>query len=172
MKGTLKGQFGMMEHLLMAVILLMVVVAAMFFFFGFQSTKSKSLAFREDIDRIILAEGILLKSDALTREDGVFDDSKLVGFVKTDGCSAIKNITGEACIKVNEVLIGGEDENQCGPENFEQTGKSACNIWTICADICEKLKTKNSKGLSIPMNIFRKLENKVDLGILTVGVPT
>ena len=170
----LKGQFGMMEHLLMAVILLMVIVAAMFFFFGFQSTKSKGAAFKDDISKILLTTNLLSKSPFLVKEDGIFDDSKLVGFTGAyarQGCEEVSNITGPACITVERVLAAG-DKNECDPVNFQERGKNACNVWTICNEVCLQLQNKQSRGLSIPVNIFRKLENRVDLGVLTVKVPS
>ena len=157
----------------MAVILLMVIVAALFFFFGFQSTKTKGAAFKEDINRILLTTNLLSKSSTLTKEDLVFDDSKLVSFsgaYDKEGCEEIKKITGPACITLEKVLVG-EDKSDCDPVNFAETGKNACNSWTICRETCLQIQNQQSKGLSIPVNIFRKIENKIDLGVLTVRVP-
>ena len=174
MRKNFKGQFGMMEHLLMSVIILMVVVAALFFFFGFQTTKTRGEAFKEDINKILLTANLLSKSAVLTKEDLVFDDSKLVSFTggnEKEGCEEIKKITGPACVTIEKVLVSGE-KNDCEPVNFAETGKNECNSWTLCNEICFQLQTKQSKGLSIPVNVFRKLGNRVDLGVLTVKIPS
>ena len=174
-KIKFKGQFGMMEHLLMAVVLLMVIVAALFFFFGFQSTRSKGVDLRESMGKALLTTNLLSKADMLTREDGVFDDSKLAVFLDKDGCEEIKRIAGRACLKIETVRpeIGDEEILECEYNNlnYDVSEEEQCYKWTICGDVCTELKGKKSRGFSIPVNIFRKIENKVELGVLTVMVP-
>ncbi|HLD41429.1 MAG TPA: hypothetical protein VJB06_00185 [archaeon] len=172
-KRNFKGQFGLMEHLLMAVILLMVIVGALFFFLGFQSTKGQAEGFKDDIHKIILSSNILAQSEMLTKEDQMFDDSKLVGFTggyEKDGCEEIKKLVGEACITIDKVLIS-EERDDCDPVNFDQRGRDSCNSWTLCKETCFKLQSGKSKGLALPVNVYRSLDKKVELAVMTVKVP-
>lgn len=170
--SKLKGQFGIMEHLLMAVLILMVVVAALFFFIGFESTKSKGASFKEDIHKILLASSLVAKASFLTKEEFIFDDSKLVTFTgpyDKEGCEQIKKLVGDACVTIDKIILG-EEKNDCDPLNFGQ--EKGCNSWTFCREICFSIQSKKNRGLSIPVNIFRSIENRVDLGLMTVRVPT
>ena len=173
--SNMKGQFGVMEHLLMAVLLLMVIVAGLFFFFSFQATKSRGLALQDDIHKILLTSNILARSASLTKEELIFDDSKLVGFsgaYEKEGCEQAKKLAGNACVTIEKVLIA-EDKKDCDPTAFTDAGKDECNSWTLCKEICVGIeKTGKSKGLSIPVNIYRALEKRVDLGVMTVRIPS
>ncbi len=169
----LKGQFGMMEHLLMSVIILMIIVASMFFFFGFQSTRKQADAFKGDIHNILLAANVLGKSPLLTKESLMFDDSKLAGFTgayEKEGCDQVKKLVGDACVTIDKALVLG-GKNDCDPLNFGQAGKDECNSWTLCKETCFKIQNGKNKGLSIPVNIYRKIPDRVDLGVLTVRIP-
>ncbi len=173
LKTGLKAQFGIMEHLLMAVLILMIVVAALFFLIGFQSARSKGTELREDVNRIITASNIIAKSSILTKGDFVFDDSKLAGFsgaYQKEGCEQVKRLIGEACITIDKTLLTGE-KNECDPVNFAERG-TECNSWTICGEVCLQLESKSSRGISLPINIFRKLENRMDLGLMVVRMPS
>lgn len=172
-KHLAKGQFGMMEHLLLSVIILMIIVASMFFFFSFESTKKQGEAFKDDIHKIILDSILLSKSPMLTKNSLMFDDSKLAGFTgayQKDGCEQVKKLIGEACVTIDKILIA-EDKNDCDPANFAQTGRDECNSWTLCRETCLRLQTTKNKALSIPVNIYRKISDRMDLGVLTVRIP-
>ncbi len=173
MARNLKAQFGIMEHLLMAVILLMVIVGALFFFLGFQSTRSQAESFKDDIHKIILSSNILAKSEILAKDSLMFDDSKLSGFTgnyEKEGCQEIKKLVGEVCVKIDKVLIS-EEKNDCDPVNFAETGRDACNSWTLCKESCFKLEAGKNKGLAMPVNVYRTLNKKVELAVMTVKIP-
>lgn len=171
----LSGQFGVMEHLLMAVLIMMVVVAGLFFFFSFQQARSKGLAFQDDIHKILLSSGALERLNSLTKEDLVFDDSKLAAFTgayEKEGCGEIKKLAGVSCVTIEKVLIA-EDKKDCDPVTFADRGRDECNSWTLCQQVCAEIqKTGKSKGLSIPVNVYRSLEKRVDLAVMTVRIPT
>ncbi len=174
MGNFLKGQFGVMEHLLMAVLLVMIVVAGLIMFTTFQGAKARGTALREDVHNTVVAAGLIGKTGFLVKEDFVFDDSKLTAFTgpyDKEGCEQIKRLVGEACITVDKIIVG-EERNDCDPVNFDNKEEDKCNSWTLCKQTCLQIQSKKHRGLSVPANIFRQLENRMDLGLLTVKVPT
>ncbi len=165
-----KGQAEMMEYLLMTVFTIVILLAMMFFLFGFEIGRSTGSEAKDAANKLMVAVNVLAQSDILAKDGFILDDSKLVNFLDQSGCEDITKIIGqEACVIVNIVKISSSQDQECLLGNY---GKS-CNKWTMCRDVCNRLNFTGEpqRGIEVPLNVYRKLEDKVDLAKMKIQSP-
>lgn len=154
------GQMGLMEYLLMAVFMLMLIIFIIFFFFGWEFGVMRSEKTAETYDRALYSLKVFTNSKFFTKKNLMLDDSKLTMME----CGDIEKIIGEkACVEAGTVLLIGQEKVECTLANYPD-----CNSWVICRDFC----SRDLLGYDIPVNIYRSMDSKVELGILTIKVMT
>ena len=164
-RKKVKGQFGMFEYLLLTVILLAVIIMIAFFLFGFQFGKQKAAQSGEVFDTVSSKLSYVASSDVFVNDYLLFDDSKLTVLLGSESCKDAKSLVGQdVCINVDKSLFIGEDKIECTPANYPN-----CNSWTICRETCDKIK-QSKVALTVPINIYKKLERKTELGKVTVAI--
>lgn len=168
MENKIKGQAGMIEYLLMTVFTMVIILVMVFFLFGFEAGRTADSESMDSKNRVLLAVNTLTQSDIINKEDLMFDDSKLAGFLDQAGCEELtKTMSQEACINIELIKIASEEPKDCAGNYGGE-----CNRWTLCKDVCAKLKSGGrQRGLSLPVNVYRKLDNKVELAVVKVQAP-
>ncbi|HLD56874.1 MAG TPA: hypothetical protein VJA47_01115 [archaeon] len=162
----LKGQFGIMEYILLSVFLIAILVIGMLMLSGFENLKAKGQTTKEIASRQLLSLGIFSHSNLFTKAENQLDDSKLQASIEEDGCDALEKLIGQqACLEVEALLPSVREENECNPATYPE-----CNKWTVCKEVCT---TKTGFRIyTMPVNIFRKIQNRIDLGVITLKVPS
>jgi len=165
--NKLKGQGGMLEHILLATFILIIVIVSVFFIFGFEFGRQRTEQSVDQLREEIFLTNYLMISPLLAKEDRVLDDTKLINFVSESGCNDIRNALDreKICVEIEKVLLPGERVQPC----FEDY-RPECNSWQICEETCLELKDK-SMIIESPINIFKKLENTYQLGLIRVRLP-
>lgn len=161
----MKGESGMLERILMALFILIIIIFAVFFLFGVEFSRFRVEDVVEQENSLIFSANALLKSDILTKDDNVFDDSKLIGFSGTDGCKDFQDLVGkdEICLIVERVkLFSSEDEIEC--LNLDDD----CNKWVVCESTCREMTDKPYRTVRTPVNIYRKLDEETQLGMMSL----
>ncbi len=164
-KKGLKAQFGIMEYILLSVFLIAILLIGIFLLSGFEQVKSRGETTKEFTTKQLLSMNIITHSSLFAKEE-YLDDTKLETLAETESCSDLQKLTGQqACIEVEALLPSAREERECGLGTYPN-----CNKWILCKDVCA------SKGgfriLTLPVNIHRKIQDRVDLGVLTYKVPS
>ena len=164
----MKAQGGMLEDILMAVFILLIIVIAVFFVFGFSFGNSKTQDSAEKLKNTILTADFLMQSPLLIKDDGIFEDTKISSFISDKGCEDIKKILNKEkiCVQIEKILVTGEKGLQCVDGSFDKK----CTKWEICETDCLELE-KDSRKIESPINIHRTIQNKNELGLMTVKLP-
>ncbi len=161
----LKGQFGIMEYMLLSVFLIAILVVGIFLLSGFQQVKTKGETTKELTSKQLLSMNILTHSSLFTKGDKL-DDSKLQTFTDAESCDDIEKIVGQqTCIQIEALLPSAREDKECDLGSYPE-----CNKWTLCKDVC--VSKGSFRILTLPVNIYRKIQNRVDLGVLTFKVPS
>ncbi len=164
-KKGLKGQFGIMEYILLSVFLIVILIFGIFMLSGFEQLKTRGSDSKDAASGNLLSMNIITHSDLFTKKDGQLDDSKLQGFVENSCEDFEKTVGQQACVEIEALLPSAREDNECNAGNYPE-----CNKWVICDEVC------TSKGgfriFTLPVNIYRKIQDRVDLGILTFKVPS
>ena len=160
----LKGQFGIMEYILLSVFLIAILVIGIFMLSGFENLKGRGETTKELVNKQLISLSILSHSDIFA-EANRLDDSKLQASIDEEGCRGLEKLIGQqACLEVEALLPSAKEDNECNPASYPD-----CNKWTICKEICA---AKGFKIYTMPVNIHRKIQNRVDLGVITLKVPS
>ena len=178
----MKSQADVMEYLVLVIMIMLIAFFVLLLVFGFQLfTAGSEQAVAKERRSLFLLQSIIssnMLNNPQYQTGSVFDDSKLT-VIK---CEDIEKLFGEDAW-INITVL--KDESVC--DNFAQGRKRncikvlkeeanipcatsnypKCNIWTLC----EKNTKERMIYRSIPVNIHRKINGMIELGVLTVGVP-
>jgi hypothetical protein len=159
-----KAQTSMMEYLLLSFFILMVIIAMIFFLTFFQLSQLEMEKQSMNDQRLDSLLKRFMNSPVFVKQNSVFDDSKLMAIwslQKSGICNDLSGLFGDDWFIELEVLNQhpGENIGECNAMNYPD-----CGYWSICAH----------PGISIskviPVNIYRKAQERTDLGLLKVGV--
>ena len=151
----LSGQFGMMEYIILALFMMVVVIAIVFFLFGWEFGASRRAGLDQAYSESLFMINLFIHSGFFTEKDNMLDDSKLMVMK----CEDIQRIFGrELCINITTALVVGEERKPCTLSNYPN-----CNQWVICRELCE---AGSLIGYDEPVNIYRRISGKTELGIL------
>ena len=154
-----------MEYLLLSFFILLIIVALIFFFSWWQFSQLGMEERNIENQRIILLMDRLSNSPLLVKENSVFDDSKLQtfqGLANQGFCNDLEGIFGMDWYLEIEILNRPEHPDSCHGINYYPQ----CSSWSI---VCGVWGERNV-SLVLPVNVFRKLEGRTDLGLMRVGV--
>jgi hypothetical protein len=157
-----KAQASIMEYLLLSFFILLVIIALIFFLSWWQASQFNIEQHKQKSQRVMALTERFINSPLFVRENSVFDDTKLL---------AVQSFRAEACQEL-ESLFGGEwflevevlnpRPGCAGP--CDASSYPCCGSWTICPQ----------RGINItmvlPVNVYRRVEDRTDLGLLKVGV--
>ena len=140
----------------------MVIIAIIFFLSWWQF--SQFAMEQQDIknQRIDVLMQRLIGSPLLVKENSVFDDSKLMAIdsFHSDACTDMKDIFGEDWFIEIEVLTPNPGcEGDCDSLNYP-----CCGHWEICG------QGERNVSRVLPVNVYRRVDGRTDLGLLRVGV--
>jgi len=171
MKGMgtkpMEGQSNMMEYVIMTFFIFVVIVALILFLYNWQVSQSSLDSAIEFSERAVDMAGSVMNSLYFTKGttmvvDPMLDDSKLMALNATEGvCDMLENVFGSGWF-VEVRLIGdeGAEEVDCTSGNYPD-----CNKWSLCAQ-----PDRESAYFNLPVNVYRKVAERTDIGIMTVGV--
>jgi len=178
-----KSQASVTEYMVLVMMIVIIVLIAMLLIFGFQffTVGSEQLKSRERRSLFLLES--FISSTALNnlqyQKGSVFDDSKLT----VASCEDLETLLGKGWFAEIMVLL---DESVCYDQPTWKKNKCLrdlrkqasivctnqnypfCNIWRFC----EQNKRDRMIYRSIPVNVYRKMNNTLELGVITVGVQT
>lgn len=157
-----KGQSEIMEYILMVVFLVAAIIAIILFLTWWNTQQLQMEGFRNRQDRVVAIAEQMMGDYMLANGDSVFDDAKLTSVnaagIKCEDLQKIYGTNWYAKIKSLDM----EGERKCDWNNYP-----GCNMWTLCeygGTPKERLVQK------FPVNVYRKVTDRVSLGILEVGV--
>ena len=153
-----------MEYVLMTFFIFAIILALMFFLSGWQSLQTQLTSVGEYIERGVDMADSISSSLYFIKTNNILDDSKLMVLNTTQGmCDKLKNIFGSNWfveVRAFQYSSDGSDEDiACTEDSYPD-----CNLWTICR------QDRDSVFYVLPVNIYRKLDERTDIGMLTVGV--
>jgi hypothetical protein len=161
----LSGQSSIMEYLLISFFVLMVILFMIFFltgwFFSQQGLEQQNI----QNQRVLTMLERVTNSQLFVNENSVFDDLKLLSaqsMPQEELCSDLSRLFGDGWFLRIEVI-----NRPGGPCDFSSY-VSGCGSWELrCGEPGEGQRIMN-----LPVNVFRKAEDRTDIGVLTVGVYT
>jgi hypothetical protein len=177
----MKGQVAVTEYMVLVLMIAIISFLVVVLIFGFElfSTGSQQSVGREKTTMFLMKS--FTSSNILTdlryQKGSVFDDSKLT----IASCNDLVTLFGYdfyAEIRVLEDKAVCDDlywyqQPQCirdleAKENIQCSDAvyPECSTWKFCD------KEQRMTYRSIPVNVYRKMNGTVALGVLTVGVPT
>ena len=166
LKG-IKGQSSIMEYLLLSFFILMVIIALIFFLTFWQSSTWSLEKQNLKIQRLDTLLNRFINSPLFVRENSVFDDSKLMAIKSLESqgaCEDLEGLFGSDWFLEIEVLT--PRQGCAGPCESAVTDYPCCGSWVIICGQGSKLNTTRA----LPVNVYRKAEDRNDLAVLTVGV--
>ena len=158
-----KGQSEIMEHMLMVVFIVAAILALILFLTWWNVQQLKMEATRNTQDRILELAQHITGDYLFANENYMLDDAKLTSINAILGCEKLEELFGTnwyARVRTLDM----EDEVTCNWNNYPD-----CSSWTICSykERREGVKFPNQK---FPVNVYRKVSDKVALAVLEVGV--
>jgi hypothetical protein len=182
-----KGQAPVMEYIAFLFMAVLVIITLLFLVFGFQFMTMGSDAASGTEKRSLFLLQSMISSD-VTRATSyqsmsVLEDAKLTALARVD-CTEFQSVFGDG-IWINITIYMekpdceglGSDYYDCMTLRDEisvmqatpcdDTNYPNCGTWTFC----DENKAGRMVYRSVPVNIYRKMEKRLSLGVLTVGVP-
>ena len=177
----MKGQADMTEYLVLVIMIMLIAFIAVIMIFGFQILNIGSGQSASTERRALFMLEAFSASSMLGNTDfpkgTVFEDSKLT--VAT--CDWLSSMLGQGWWAEARVIT---DKSRCGQEQPWLKNKClqdlrkvegtvctkqnypSCSIWRFCQ------QSEKMVFMSMPVNIYRKLNGTMELGVLTIGVPS
>jgi hypothetical protein len=151
-----------MEYLLMTLFLLFVIIILIFFLIWWQSTQWSSDKQSLRIARVDTLMNRFINSPIFVKENSVFDDTRLMAAQSLGPgfCEDLERLFGEDWFI--EVIALSTRPGCAGP--CDASSYPCCGSWEICG------QSGNNITRVIPVNVYRKAEDRNDLAILRVGV--
>jgi hypothetical protein len=163
--GKKKGQQEMTEYLVMSVVMLFTILLIVFFIFGWSFGEAEKKQKKESFDKALFTVNSFLHSECFTKDGkpALLDDSKLLVYTGEDGCADLAKVIGvHACVNVSRVSFTGEAAAKCTAATYPE-----CSSWVLCESVC---KNRGLIGFDIPVNVYRKFGNVVELAMLDVRI--
>jgi hypothetical protein len=175
------GQASLAEYLVLVLMIVLIAFIALLMVFGFQFLSVGSERMKGQERRSLFLLESFISSTALSnlqyQKGSVFDDSKLT----VASCDELETLLGrgfwaEVRALPDESACDGMPRwqmNVCLRKLREGAGTTCtaqsypdCSVWTFC----QKNKRDRMVYRSVPVNIFRKMNGTLELGVLTVGI--
>ncbi|MBN2330825.1 MAG: hypothetical protein JXC85_03345 [Candidatus Aenigmarchaeota archaeon] len=175
------GQASIAEYLVLVLMIVFIAFMALLMIFGFQffsvgSEQTKSLE-RRSLFLLESAISTTALNNLQYQQGSVLDDSKLTAATCEDletllgkgwyaevraipddsVCDDMPRYLMNACLKNLRLAAG----TSCTTQNYPD-----CNVW----EFCQKNERDRMMYRSIPVNIYRKMNGTLQLGVLTIGV--
>jgi hypothetical protein len=157
-----KAQTSIMEYLLLSFFILMVIIALIFFLSWWQASQFNLEQQGQIHQRVEVLLYRFINSPLFVKENSVFDDSKLLAIqsYSQNICKELTTLFGSDWFLEIEVL--NPRPGCAGP--CDAVNYPCCGSWTICP------QGKRNITRVLPVNVYRKIEDRTDLGVLRVGV--
>ncbi len=151
------GQANIMEYVLLIFFIFMILIIIMLFISGWQISSSESNKYELVLKRAMFLTKSFSISPYINREGfkegSMFEDSKLMVLK----CEDLEKIFGKGWFATVSVL---GSTMKCEKDS----DYPECGVWEYC-------KTgKNSISYEVPVNIYRKISDRTDIGVLEVGI--
>jgi hypothetical protein len=159
--GGLRGQSELMEYMLMVVFLVAAIIGLILFLTWWSGTQLQAEGFKDRQDRVTSIAKSMMAEPMLVNTQSVFDDAKLTALISVSPCVKLQDMYGEKWYAKIKSLDMSPDR-ACTWSDYP-----VCNAWSICSPPAEKRTMLVQK---FPVNVYRKLSDRVSLGILEVGV--
>ncbi len=155
------GQANIMEYILLTFFIVLIIAVLMLFVSGWLVSTSLSKQSDYDYRRALFLTKLIANSPELNRkgysEGSMLEDSKLT--VTT--CEQLrKTFWPDIFMKVS---IPGK--NNCTMYDYINNYDN-CGLWEFCT---MNGVDKEKISFEIPVNIYRRMSDKVEIGVLTVG---
>ncbi len=159
----MKAQSSIMEYLLLSVFILLMIMSLIFFLAWWQSSQFGLEQKKLKDQRVDVLMNRFINSPLFVTENSVFDDSKLqaIQSLRQDACQDLESMFGGDWFITIEVLNQhpGENIGECTASNYPD-----CGYWEMCG------QGERNVSRVLPVNVYRKAEDRNDLALLTVGV--
>lgn len=156
-----KVQASLIEHMLVILFVVIIITGFIIFLTGMQFSQVKVEGAKAKSDRALLLSKMFLNSQYFVKEAGIFDDGKLAAAIIEIDCKEWERIFGTNWFFEVKVLDRSDVVKPC------RSLDSDCNYWMI--NSCAQMGKKNISYI-IPVNVYRVMERKNDIGILKTGV--
>ena len=152
----------MMEYLLMSLFILIVIIALIFFLTWWQSSQLGMEQQNQRNERVNALMTMFINSPLLVRENSVFDDSKLMAAqsLRQEACTDLEPLFGSDWFIEVEIL--NPRPGCAGP--CDASSYPCCGSWNLCSQDLRNV------SMVLPVNVYRKYEDRTDLALLKVGV--
>ena len=181
----MKGQAELMEYMIFMFLIVFIIIFVVGLVFGFQFLSSGS-SYEEEMEKNTLMDMQGFLSSSAVKNPNypqvtVLDDSKLTALkASTISCEDIEKLFGAGVwIEVRIFLdtshcedLTAWEKQQCinsvtaMEKECDKSLYPKCSIWTFCGSNKEDRMIYRS----LPVNVYRKMENMNYLGVLTLGV--
>jgi hypothetical protein len=177
----MRSQVAVTEYMVLVFMIAIIIFFAVILIFGFEvfTVGSEQMTSRERTAMFTLQS--FLSSSVLNDPDhpkgSVFDDSRLTAA----DCSELEQLFGEdwyaevrvvtdtspcdgLSVWMRRACLRGlyeKDGTVCSEQNYPE-----CGTWSFCE------KADRMVYRSVPVNIYRKINGTMEIGVLTVGVPS
>jgi len=177
----MKSQAAITEYLVLVIMIVLIAFIAVVLLFGFELLNTGTEQAKSRERRALFTLESFAASTALNgpqyQKGSFFEDARLTAAT----CGDLENLFGSGWWAEVRVLkdkaycdslpvwrrskcqqdMRREENIVCTKQNYP-----SCGIWRFCAREEKMIYT------SVPVNVYRKINNTVDLGILTVGIPS
>lgn len=170
MARGMKGQSSIMEYLLMSFFTLMVIIVLIFFLMWFQFNQYSMEQQKINLEKSDVLINRLVSSPLFVKENSVFDDARLmaIGSLGTGLCHDLERLFGSNWFLEIDIL---NPRPGCGGE-CTASSYPCCGYWEICPPpyTDAELEGMEMNRRVLPVNVYRKAEDRTDLAVLRVGV--
>lgn len=156
------GQSQMMEYMLLTVFIIILMVSFMIMMSVFQVGSVRSENAETIYKQSLVVTRFMTNNNYLNNprfpDGSMMDDSKITMV----NCTELKKVLGTNWFAF--VRIPGEmpEDIECTIDTYPD-----CNLWVIC----DKKKFKGETCVhEVPVNVYRKMDDKIEIGILSVGL--
>ena len=150
------AQSDMMSYILLTFFVFIILIITIILIGSWFSIQAGEMHSTSQTQRMLALTKALSISPLLNiddfKEGYMFSDSKLTAM----SCEDMRKIFGKGWFM--EIYIPGSSV-ECTEANYPE-----CGIWRICG-----AKT-NAVGYEIPVNIYRVVSNKIEIGVMKVGI--
>ena len=161
----MRGQTSIMEYLLMSFFMLLVIFVLIFFLFWWQATQLNMEQNTIKIEQTDVLMNRITSSPIFVSEDSVLDDSKLMALMSLgrETCNDMERLFGERWfIEVEAINTRPGCAGECDASSYP-----CCGYWEICPPESEPVEVSMRV---LPVNVYRKAEDRTDLAVIRVGV--
>jgi len=151
-----------MEYMMLMVFIIILIFAFMILMSVFQIGGMRTEESENVYKQSLIITRFMLNTPYLNNprfaDGSAFDDSKLT----TINCTELKKVVGRNWFAFVWIPSSSGNDVECDTSTYPN-----CNKW----EICKKRKTRTETCVhEVPVNIYRKMSDTMDVGILTVGL--